>query len=215
MTQSIGFVGLGIMGLPMAKNLLNAGYSVIGYNRSKPRLQEFFKAGGTPAKTIKDVEERYNTKIEMLYPDPNEVEKMVKEKGLDCFYDSIDNRKLCCAIRKVHPMNKMLATLDGWITGLRSDQNQNRSTAKMLEIDEMHENIVKVNPIINWTYDQTWEYVKSNNCPYNKLLDQGYPSIGCEPCTRPIKIGEDIRAGRWWWENDEHKECGLHMNHDK
>ena len=78
----------------------------------------------------------------------------------------------------------------------------------------MHGNIVKLNPIINWTYDQTWDYVKSNNCPYNKLLDEGYPSIGCEPCTRPIKIGEDIRAGRWWWENDEHKECGLHMNHD-
>ena len=161
-----------------------------------------------------DVQKRYNTKIEMLHPDVEEVEKMVKEKGLDCFYDSIDNRKLCCAIRKVHPMNKMLKTLDGWITGLRNDQNQNRSTAKMLEIDEMHDDIVKVNPIINWTYEQTWDYVKTNNCPYNKLLDEGYPSIGCEPCTRPIKIGEDIRAGRWWWENDEHKECGLHMNHD-
>jgi phosphoadenosine phosphosulfate reductase len=160
------------------------------------------------------VEKQYNTKIEKLYPDQNEVEKMVKEKGLDCFYESIDNRKLCCGIRKVHPMNKMLATLDGWITGLRNDQNQNRSEAKMLEIDEMHGDIVKVNPLVDWTYDQTWDYVKSNNCPYNKLLDQGYPSIGCEPCTRPIKIGEDIRAGRWWWENDTNKECGLHMNHD-
>ena len=161
-----------------------------------------------------EVQKRYNTKIEMLYPDEQEVEKMVKEKGLDCFYDSIENRKLCCSIRKVRPMNKMLETLDGWITGLRSDQNQNRSTAKMLEIDEMHDNIVKVNPIINWTYDQTWDYIKTNDCPYNKLLDQGFPSIGCEPCTRPIKIGEDIRAGRWWWENDTNKECGLHMNHD-
>ena len=136
------------------------------------------------------VQKRYNTKIEMLYPDEQEVEKMVKEKGLDCFYDSIENRKLCCSIRKVRPMNKML------------------------EIDEMHDNIVKVNPVINWTYDQTWDYIKSNDCPYNKLLDQGFPSIGCEPCTRPIKIGEDIRAGRWWWENDTNKECGLHMNHD-
>ena len=160
-----------------------------------------------------EVQKRYNTKIEMLYPDEQEVEKMVKEKGLDCFYDSIDNRKLCCAIRKVHPMNKMLETLDGWITGLRSDQNTNRSDARMLEIDEMHDGIVKVNPIINWTYDQTWDYIKSNDCPYNKLLDQGFPSIGCEPCTRPIKIGEDIRAGRWWWENDTNKECGLHMDH--
>ena len=100
------------------------------------------------------VQQRYNTKIEMLHPDPKEVEKMVNEKGLDCFYESIDNRKLCCAIRKVHPMNKMLATLDGWITGLRNDQNQNRSEAKMLEIDEMHGNIVKINPLVNWTYDQ-------------------------------------------------------------
>ena len=127
------------------------------------------------------------------------LKKWSKIKACNLFYDSIENRKLCCAIRKVHPMNKMLETLDGWITGLRNDQNQNRSTAKILEIDEMHGNIVKVNPIINWTYDQTWDYVKSNNCPYNKLLDEGYPSIGCEPCTRPIKIGEDIRAGRWWW----------------
>ena len=160
------------------------------------------------------VRKKYNISIEVLFPDTKEVEEMVKEKGMNLFYESVDNRKLCCEIRKVHPMNKMLKTLDGWITGLRNDQNQNRSTAKMLEIDEMHDDIVKVNPLINWTYEQTWDYVKINNCPYNKLLDEGYPSIGCEPCTRPIKIGEDIRAGRWWWENDEHKECGLHMNHD-
>ena len=161
-----------------------------------------------------EVRKRYSTKIEVLFPDAKEVEEMVNDKGMNLFYDSEENRKLCCAIRKVHPMNKMLKTLDGWIAGLRKDQNKNRSDAKMLEIDEMHDDIVKVNPIINWTYDQTWDYIKKNNCPYNKLLDQGYPSIGCEPCTRPIKIGEDVRAGRWWWENDTNKECGLHMNHD-
>ena len=161
-----------------------------------------------------EVRKHYNTKIEVLFPDAKEVEEMVNDKGMNLFYDSEENRKLCCAIRKVHPMNKMLKTLDGWIAGLRKDQNKNRSDAKMLEIDEMHDDIVKVNPIINWTYDQTWDYIKKNNCPYNKLLDQGYPSIGCEPCTRPIKIGEDIRSGRWWWENDTNKECGLHMNHD-
>ena len=161
-----------------------------------------------------EVRKRYSTKIEVLFPDAKEVEEMVNDKGMNLFYDSAENRKLCCAIRKVHPMNKMLKTLDGWITGLRKDQNKNRSDAKMLEIDEMHDDIVKVNPIINWTYDQTWDYIKKNNCPYNKLLDQGYPSIGCEPCTRPIKIGEDIRSGRWWWESDTNKECGIHMNHD-
>ena len=155
--------------------------------------------------TMDEIRKHYNTNIEVLFPDAKEVEEMVNEKGMNLFYD----------IRKVHPMNKMLKTLDGWITGLRNDQNQNRSDAKMLEIDELHYGIVKVNPIINWTYEQTWDYVKKNNCPYNKLLDQGYPSIGCEPCTRPIKIGEDIRAGRWWWENDEQKECGLHVDHNK
>ena len=162
-----------------------------------------------------EVQKRYNTKIEMQHPDEHEVEKMVKEKGLDCFYDSIENRKLCCAIRKVHPMNKILETLDGWITGIRSDQNKNRSDARMLEVDEMHGDIVKVNPIIDWTYERTLDYIKKNNCPYNKLLDQGFLSIGCEPCTRPIKIGEGIRSGRWWWENDENKDCGLHMDHNK
>ena len=165
--------------------------------------------------TMDEIRKRYNTKIEILFPDAKEVEEMVNAKGVNLFYDSIENRELCCAIRKVHPMNKMLSTLDGWITGLRKDQNQNRSDAKMLEIDELHNQIVKVNPLINWTYEQTWEYVKKNNCPYNKLLDQGYPSIGCEPCTRPIKIGEDIRAGRWWWENNSDKECGLHVDHNK
>ena len=118
------------------------------------------ETGRLPKETfdaMEQVEQRYNTKIEKLYPDPTEVEKMIQDKGLDCFYESIENRKLCCAIRKVHPMNKMLATLDGWITGLRNDQNQNRSGASMLEIDEMHGNIVKVNPLVNWTYEQTWD----------------------------------------------------------
>ena len=118
--------------------------------------------------TMDEIRKHYNTNIEVLFPDAKEVEEMVNQKGMNLFYDSIENRKLCCDIRKVHPMNKMLKTLDGWITGLRNDQNQNRSDAKMLEIDELHYGIVKVNPIINWTYEQTWDYVKKNNCPYNK-----------------------------------------------
>ena len=176
------------------------------------------ETGRLPKETfdvIEQVEQRYNTKIEKLYPDQNEVEKMVKEKGLNCFYDSIDNRKLCCGIRKVHPMNKMLATLDGWITGLRSDQTQNRQTSTKIEIDEQHDSMVKLNPILDWTWEQTMGYIKENDIPYNKLIDQGFPSIGCEPCTRAIKPGEDLRAGRWWWENQSDKECGLHMDHSK
>lgn len=162
-----------------------------------------------------DVRKKYGIKFEVLFPDTIEVQQMVREKGMNLFYDSVENRKLCCEIRKVHPTNKMLKTLDGWITGLRRDQTSNRNEAKMFEIDTQHDDILKINPIINWTWDQVWDYIKENNVPYNKLLDKGYPSIGCEPCTRAIKDGEDLRAGRWWWENEGHKECGLHIDYKK
>ena len=158
---------------------------------------------------------KYGIKFEVLFPDTKEVEEMVREKGMNLFYDSVENRKLCCEIRKVHPSNKMLETLDGWITGLRRDQNKNREDAKMFEIDTQHNGILKINPIIDWSWEQVWNYIKENNIPYNELLDKGYPSIGCEPCTRAIKEGEDLRAGRWWWESEEHKECGLHIDYKK
>ena len=112
-------------------------------------------------------------------------------------------------------MNKMLKTLDGWITGLRRDQTKIREDVKMFQIDHGHGGILKINPIIDWTWDQIQELYQKNNLPYNSLLDKGYPSIGCEPCTRAIKPGEDLRAGRWWWEQGEHKECGLHIDHKK
>lgn len=162
-----------------------------------------------------EIRNKYNTNIEVMFPDSNEVEQMVRVNGMNLFYQSAGNRKLCCGIRKVHPLKKMLSTLDGWITGLRADQTEVRSVAQKIEIDEQHDGIVKINPIIDWTWDQTWEYVKENNIPYNKLHDKGYPSIGCEPCTRAIKPGEPLRAGRWWWETDPHKECGLHEDHGK
>jgi len=159
------------------------------------------------------VREKYNINIEVMFPDQNEVEQMVRVNGMNLFYQSTGNRKLCCGIRKVHPLNKMLSSLDGWITGLRSDQTDVRSTAQKIEIDEQHNNIIKINPIIEWTWEQTWDYIKKNNVPYNKLHDRGFPSIGCEPCTRAIKSGEPQRAGRWWWESDGQKECGLHADH--
>lgn len=170
--------------------------------------------GRLPQETydIMDVlRKRYNITIEVLFPDTKEVEDMVKEKGLNLFYESVENRKLCCEIRKVHPMNKMLSTLDGWITGLRREQTKIREDVTMFQIDHVHGDILKINPIIDWTWDQIQEHIKKYDLPYNSLLDKGYPSIGCEPCTRPIKPGEDIRAGRWWWEQGEHKECGLHI----
>jgi len=159
------------------------------------------------------VRKKYNITIEVLFPDTIEVENMVKEKGVNLFYESVGNRKLCCEIRKVHPINKMLSTLDGWITGIRRDQTEVRKDVRIFQIDYNHRGILKINPIIDWTWDQIQDYIKKNNLPYNKLLDKGYPSIGCEPCTRAIKSGEELRAGRWWWEQGEHKECGLHIDH--
>ena len=159
------------------------------------------------------VRKKYNISIEVLFPDAKEVEDMVRAKGLNLFYDSVENRKLCCEIRKVHSMNKILHTLDGWITGLRRDQTKIRENVTMFQLDHGHHDILKINPIIDWTWDQIQEYIKKNNLPYNSLLDKGYSSIGCEPCTRSIKPGESLRAGRWWWEQGEHKECGLHIDH--
>ena len=162
-----------------------------------------------------EIRKKYDINIEVMFPDQNEVEQMVRVNGLNLFYNSIGNRKLCCGIRKVHPLNRMLSTLDGWITGLRADQTEVRLKANKIEIDEQHNGIIKINPIIEWTWEQTWDYIKKNNIPYNKLHDNGYPSIGCEPCTRAIKPGEPLRAGRWWWESDSQKECGLHADHGK
>ena len=162
-------------------------------------------------KIIDIVRKKYNISVEVLFPDSSQVEDMVREKGMNLFYDSVANRELCCKIRKVNPMNKMLATLDGWITGLRREQTQNRKNMSIFQIDNAHGGILKINPIIDWTWDQIQDYIKKNNLPYNGLLDKGYSSIGCEPCTRAIKPGEDIRAGRWWWEQQGHKECGLHI----
>jgi len=157
-----------------------------------------------------EIKDRYNIQIEAFFPDAARVEKMVREKGMNLFYHSVENRKLCCGIRKVEPLNRALSQLDGWITGIRKDQTQNRTTANYVEIDTDHGNIIKVNPLLDWSLDQVWAYVRQNKVPYNILHDRGFPSIGCEPCTRAIQPGEDPRAGRWWWEQDN-KECGLHV----
>ena len=147
-----------------------------------------------------------------MFPDYLEVEKMVTENGVNLMYNSVEERKLCCGIRKVHPLRRMLKTLDAWITGLRRDQASTRAAVKKVELDTSNNNIVKINPIADCNNDMVWNYIKKNDIPYNKLHDKGYPSIGCAPCTRAVKPGEDLRAGRWWWENDFHKECGLHWN---
>ena len=156
------------------------------------------------------IQKKYQIPIETLFPDHLEVEKMVYENGINLMYQSVSNRKLCCEIRKVHPLKRILGTLDAWVTGLRRDQTFTRANTKKIEIDSSNNDIVKINPLADWTNDMVWDYIKQNGLTYNKLHDAGYPSIGCAPCTRAILPGDDLRSGRWWWENDLHKECGLH-----
>ncbi|HZC47593.1 MAG TPA: phosphoadenylyl-sulfate reductase [Nitrososphaeraceae archaeon] len=161
------------------------------------------------------IRKKYDIQIEVYFPEQRETEEMVKIKGMNLMYESVENRKLCCEIRKVHPLNRALSKLDGWITGLRREQAITRANIYKLEIDSLHGNIAKINPLADWTNEMIWDYIHKNNVPYNKLHDSGYPSIGCEPCTRAVHRGEDPRAGRWWWENATQKECGLHWDPTK
>lgn len=151
----------------------------------------------------------YGIKIRLFFPDYHEVEKMVAENGVNLFYESIEKRRLCCHIRKLEPLKRAFAELKVWICGLRHEQSVTRTDIRMVEWDE-NNGLLKINPLINWSEKQVWDYIHTKGVPYNKLHDQGFPSIGCQPCTRAVKPEEDIRAGRWWWEDPEHKECGLH-----
>ena len=153
--------------------------------------------------------ERYGLTIHSYFPDREAVERLEREKGFYSFRESIDNRKECCGIRKVEPLRRALGGMKAWMTGLRREQSVTRTDMAVLEWDEGN-GIAKVNPLIDWSHEQTWEYIRANDVPYNRLHDRGFPSIGCAPCTRAIEPGEDVRAGRWWWENPDSKECGLH-----
>jgi phosphoadenosine phosphosulfate reductase len=159
--------------------------------------------------TLQKTNNRYDTKIKVYYPQTNAVEEMVSTKGPLSFYESIENRKECCFIRKVEPLNRALKGAKIWVTGIRAEQSGNRHDMPKLEWDEAHQ-LVKFHPILNWSFDEVKSYVKSNGIPYNPLHDKGFVSIGCAPCTRAIQEGEDFRAGRWWWEDESKKECGLH-----
>jgi phosphoadenosine phosphosulfate reductase len=153
---------------------------------------------------------RYGIRIEVLFPDRTDVEELVCQNGVNLFYDSIENRKACCRVRKVIPLRRKLAQLDAWITGLRREQSVTRQDLEVIQWDDAN-GLIKINPLANWTDEQVWEYIRDHNVPYNALNDHGYPSIGCVPCTRAVEPGQGIRAGRWWWEQPEHKECGLHV----
>jgi phosphoadenosine phosphosulfate reductase len=160
---------------------------------------------------VDQIRNRYKVEVETFYPDMQAVDKMVREKGYNLFYRGVENRKLCCNVRKVEPNRRALAGLDAWIAGLRRDQGMERSKISIVQWDEGN-GLYKVAPLANWSFEQVRQYVDENSVPYNVLHDQGYPSIGCAPCTRAVKPGEPDRAGRWWWEADPNaKECGLHV----
>lgn len=160
-------------------------------------------------KLIDKTQMQYGIELEVFFPDFNNIQKMVREKGINLFYNSEEDRHLCCQLRKLEPLHRAFQGLEVWICGLRRSQSVTRTAMKVVEWDAKN-GLIKVNPLIDWSEEQTKQYVHDNHVPYNPLHDKGFPSIGCEPCTRAVKPGEDIRSGRWWWEDPTHRECGLH-----
>ena len=159
---------------------------------------------------LAEAEKHYGRRVQVYYPRHDLVEAFVGTQGINGFYDSIDNRKACCHARKVEPLKRALTGKKAWVTGLRAEQAATRTGLKPLSHDDAFD-LVKVNPLHDWSEGDVWNYIHQHGVPYNKLHDRGYPSIGCAPCTRAIQPGEDVRAGRWWWETPETKECGLHV----
>ena len=169
--------------------------------------------GRLPAETytlMGKVEQHYGTKLKVFFPDATAVETLVRSHGINAFYDSVELRKACCGVRKMEPLRRALAGKKAWITGLRAAQSVTRSGLPLREFDTAN-GLEKFNPLSDWTETEVWAYIRINEVPYNALHDQFYPSIGCAPCTRAIALGEDVRAGRWWWEDPASKECGLHV----
>ena len=158
---------------------------------------------------IDRTEMAYGIRIEVFFPDFQKVQEMVREHGINLFYDSIGLRHLCCGIRKIEPLKRALDGVEVWITGLRRSQSVTRAHMQMVEYDA-DDDVLKLNPLLLWSEQDVKDYVRANAIPYNKLHDQGFPSIGCQPCTRAVRPGEDVRAGRWWWEDPDKRECGLH-----
>ena len=184
--------------------------------RIDPGIRVFtIDTGRQPEEThqlIERIRDKYGIRTEMFLPDTKIVEQMVTRHGNNLFYRDVNLRLLCCQVRKVLPLRRALMHFDGWVAGLRRDQWATRSNIRKIEIDHDHGGVVKIAPLADWTEDEVWDYIRANDIPYNELYDKGYPSIGCAPCTRPVKEGEDPRAGRWWWETGAPKECGMHCS---
>ena len=159
---------------------------------------------------IDRVRDRYGKAVEVLFPDSSGVRDLVQKNGMNSFYESLEKRKLCCQIRKVEPMRRYLQDLDAYVTGVRREQNVTRSKTPKAQIDAANGGVVKINPIADWDSDRVWQYIRTHKVPVNRLHKSGFPSVGCEPCTRAIRPGDDPRSGRWWWEDAETRECGLH-----
>lgn len=180
-----------------------------------PHIKVFtLDTGRLPQETYEVMErirQKYGISVKAYFPETQAVEDLVARYSPNLFYKSVDLRKLCCKVRKIDPLKRALSGLEAWICGLRREQAVTRTQIEKVEVDSAHGNIIKVNPLADWSHSQVWKYIKENSVPYNKLHDRGYPSIGCAPCTRAVKEGEDIRAGRWWWERPDQKECGLHL----
>jgi len=184
-------------------------------SRIRPDVRVFtLDTGRLPAETVSMVEtvhQRYGLSVEVVEPDAAEVRQMVEERGSDLFYESVAGRELCCEIRKVRPLARKLQELKAWATGLRREQSASRAAVPKVETVDGR---VKICPLADWTASQVDQYIREFDVPVHPLYAKGYASIGCAPCTRPIQIGEDERAGRWWWEQDHHKECGIHFSAD-
>lgn len=179
-----------------------------------PKARIFFIDTGRHFQKTYDLMEetmqRYKFNYEVYAPEGSDLETAVAKYGPNFFYESVELRKKCCEIRKVKPLKRVLSTVDAWVCGLRREQSPTRQDMEFFEWDKGH-SIYKINPIVCWTEEDTWNYIKKNNVPYSSLYNKGFRSIGCEPCTRAVKPGEDIRSGRWWWEDPDKKECGLHV----
>ena len=157
---------------------------------------------------------RYGIAIEVFFPRAEAVEAMVRQHGLNLFYESVEKRRLCCNARKVEPLGRALAGLDAWFAGLLPEQSVTRAEGRAVEIDAVHGGRIKINPLARWEKDDVWSFVRAHNLPVNALHARGYPSVGCAPCSRAIADGEDDRAGRWWWEQSETRECGIHVGYE-
>ncbi len=187
-------------------------------HRIEPGSRVFVLDTGRLPQAVHDlidrVRDRYGKAIEIVMPDAAAVAEMVRDNGMNLFYESLENRRLCCRLRKVEPMRRHLAGFDAYVTGLRRDQGVTRTDTPKLQIDDANGGVVKINPIADWTHDDVWQYVRRNEVPVNRLHDKGFPSVGCEPCTRAVAQGDDPRSGRWWWENADTRECGLHVDEE-